>query len=150
MSLLLPEYSPPFQGGGKGWFPTFLLPFSPTSERSISHTTRSRDGRQEGREGGYYHLHRYLNDTLFHTSPPFFLISYLSQSGCSRRRHRRRRRQRCFRRPASFRPLSFRPGSGRYCSGCRRRRSCCQGSDRLMCHIGVRILCDISNPHRPV
>ena len=38
---------------------------------SESHATRGRDGRQEGRECGYYHLHRHLNDSLFHDSPPF-------------------------------------------------------------------------------
>ena len=38
---------------------------------SESHATRGRDGRQEGREGSYYHLHRHLNDSLFHDSPPF-------------------------------------------------------------------------------
>ena len=43
------------------------------SERngSEAHATRGRDGRQEGREGGYYHLHRYLNNPLLHASPPF-------------------------------------------------------------------------------
>ena len=46
------------------------------SERngSEAHATRGRDGRQEGREGGYYHLHRYLNNPLLHASPPFRLI----------------------------------------------------------------------------
>ena len=43
-------------------------------EWAIAHTRRSCDGRQEGREGGYYDLHRYLNNTLFHASPPFRLI----------------------------------------------------------------------------
>ena len=32
-----------------------------------AHAARGRDGRQESRECGYYHLHRHLNDlTLFH------------------------------------------------------------------------------------
>jgi hypothetical protein len=31
---------------------------------SEAHATRGRDGRQEVREGGYYHLHRYLDDSL--------------------------------------------------------------------------------------
>ena len=46
------------------------------SERngSVAHTTRGRDGRQKGRECGYYHLHRYLNNPLLHASPPFRLI----------------------------------------------------------------------------
>ena len=46
------------------------------SERngSEAHATRGRDGRQEGRECGYYHLHRYLDDSLLHASPPFRLI----------------------------------------------------------------------------
>ena len=34
---------------------------------SKSHATRSTDGREEGRERGYYDLHRNLNDSLFHT-----------------------------------------------------------------------------------
>ena len=37
---------------------------------SESHATRGRDGRQEGHERGYYHLHRNLNDSLLHASPP--------------------------------------------------------------------------------
>ena len=46
------------------------------SERdgSEAHAARGRDGRQEGRERGYYHLHRYLNNPLLHASPPFRLI----------------------------------------------------------------------------
>ena len=44
-----------------------LLPL----EWSIPHTTGRRDGRQEGRECGYYHLHRDLNDALLHD---FFLF----------------------------------------------------------------------------
>ena len=43
----------------------YLFTFLPL-KRSISHTRRSRNRREEGREGGYYYLHRYLNDTLFH------------------------------------------------------------------------------------
>ena len=39
-------------------------------ERSVAHAARGGDGRQEGRERGYYHLHRNLNDSLLHTSPP--------------------------------------------------------------------------------
>ena len=35
-------------------------------ERPIPHAARGRDGRQEGRERGYYYLHRNLNETLFH------------------------------------------------------------------------------------
>ena len=34
---------------------------------SQSHAARGRNGRQEGRERGYYYLHRNLNDSLFHT-----------------------------------------------------------------------------------
>ena len=30
----------------------------------MSHTTGRCDGRQEGRESGYYHLHRYLNNSI--------------------------------------------------------------------------------------
>ena len=36
-------------------------------KRSVAHATRGRDGRQEGRECGYYHLHRYLNNSLLHS-----------------------------------------------------------------------------------
>ena len=44
------------------------------SNGSETHAARGRDGRQEGREGGYYYLHRYLNNPLLHASPPFRLI----------------------------------------------------------------------------
>ena len=45
-------------------FPFFtLLPL----ERSVAHAARGGDGRQEGRECGYYHLHRNLNESLFHS-----------------------------------------------------------------------------------
>ena len=33
---------------------------------SKTHATRSTDGREEGRERGYYYLHRNLNKPLFH------------------------------------------------------------------------------------
>ena len=39
-------------------------------ERSVTHTRRGCDGCQEGCESGYYDLHRYLDDTLFHSLPP--------------------------------------------------------------------------------
>ena len=48
--------------------------FSLEYQWSEAHATRGRDGRQEGRERGYYHLHRYLNNPLLHASPPFRLI----------------------------------------------------------------------------
>ncbi len=35
-------------------------------EWSVAHTRRGRNGRQEGRERGYYHLHRNLNKLLLH------------------------------------------------------------------------------------
>ncbi len=39
--------------------------------RAVSRATGGCDGRQEGRERGYYHLHRYLNESfLSHNSPP--------------------------------------------------------------------------------
>ena len=44
-------------------------------ERSIPHATRGRDGRQEGRECGYYHLHRNLNNPLLHNFRCFFLTT---------------------------------------------------------------------------
>ena len=48
----------------------------------MSHTTRGGDGRQEGCESGYYHLHRYLNNTirlhkLHLTSSILHLTSYI-------------------------------------------------------------------------
>ena len=35
-------------------------------EGPVAHAARGRDGRQEGRERGYYHLHRNLNNPLLH------------------------------------------------------------------------------------
>ena len=35
-------------------------------EGAVAHATRGRDGRQEGRERGYYNLHPNLNKTLLH------------------------------------------------------------------------------------
>ena len=46
-------------------------------EGAVAHATRGRDGRQEGRECGYYYLHRNLNDSLFHDSSLFTLHSSL-------------------------------------------------------------------------
>ena len=40
-------------------------------EGAVAHATRGGNRRQEGRERGYYHLHRNLNDPLFHT---FFFL----------------------------------------------------------------------------
>ena len=45
-----------------------LLPL----KRSVPHATRGRDGRQEGRERGYYYLHRNLDDSLLHNFRCFF------------------------------------------------------------------------------
>ena len=53
----------------------FSLPKGPQS-----HAARGGDGRQEGRECGYYDLHRNLNDPLFHRP---------SRSSVRRHRHRR-------------------------------------------------------------
>ena len=45
------------------------------SKWSVAHTRCRCDGRQEGGECGYYHLHRNLNEAmLLHSSPPFRLI----------------------------------------------------------------------------
>ena len=53
-------------------------------KRSVAHATRGRDGRQKCRERGYYNLHRHLNNSLFHTLPPFLRYSrgdrYLSHN----------------------------------------------------------------------
>ena len=54
-------------------------------ERAEAHAARGGNRRQEGREGGYYHLHRYLNDALFHASPP---LPFSCRSGHTRHRLR--------------------------------------------------------------
>ena len=38
---------------------------------AVPHAARGRNGRQKGCERGYYNLHRNLNHSLLHTSPPF-------------------------------------------------------------------------------
>ena len=48
--------------------------------RSATHATRGRDGRQEGRERGYYNLHRNLNETLFHNSSLYYSLFTLHYS----------------------------------------------------------------------
>ena len=40
-------------------------------EGAVAHATCGRNGRQEGCECGYYHLHRYLNNPLLHNSSLF-------------------------------------------------------------------------------
>ena len=53
-----------------------------------AHTARGRDGRQEGRERGYYNLHRNLNHSFLHGSPPLVpelvegLITVAAASRC--------------------------------------------------------------------
>ena len=44
--------------------------------RPVAQARSGRDGRQEGRERSYYHLHCYLNNTLFHFLFNSFLILY--------------------------------------------------------------------------
>ena len=44
----------------KGWHPKDTSPISLECNGSEAHAARGRDGRQEGRECGYYNLHRYL------------------------------------------------------------------------------------------
>ena len=56
---------------------TFLPFYFFTLKRSVSHATRGRDGRQEGRESGYYNLHRNLNNPLLHDPILFTLHSSL-------------------------------------------------------------------------
>ena len=44
-------------------------------ERSVAHARGGADGRQEGCERGYYHLHRQLDDLLFlHTIFRFYSV----------------------------------------------------------------------------
>ena len=45
----------------RGFFGELIL------ERTVAHTARGGDGRQEGRERGYYYLHRNLNNPFLHT-----------------------------------------------------------------------------------
>ena len=56
------------------------------SDRPVPKARSRRDGRQEGRECSYYHLHCYLNNTLFHFLFKSFLILYSCLSLCSRLR----------------------------------------------------------------
>ncbi len=43
------------------------VPFSCLEHNwSVAHAARGCDGRQKGRECGYYNLHRNLNETLLH------------------------------------------------------------------------------------
>ena len=49
--------------------------FRSDDDRPVAHARGGADGRQEGRERGYYHLHRQLDDTLFlHTIFVFFFF----------------------------------------------------------------------------
>ena len=47
--------------------------------RSIPHTARRGNRRQEGRERGYYNLHRNLNETLLHLTESFIFVTQISQ-----------------------------------------------------------------------
>ena len=40
----------------------------------IPHAARGRDGRQEGRERGYYHLHPNLNNPFLHSSSLYYSL----------------------------------------------------------------------------
>ena len=48
-------------------------------EGAVAHATRGRDGRQEGRERGYYNLHRNLNNSLLHLTESFIFVTQISQ-----------------------------------------------------------------------
>ena len=68
----------PAECGGSSFFLCQSV-FIRCLEWATAHTARGCDGRQEGRECGYYHLHRNLNDfSLFHDSSLFTLNSSLS------------------------------------------------------------------------
>ena len=56
----------------RGSQPNTASPNCSEYNRPVPQARSGRDGRQEGRERSYYHLHRYLNNTLFH-----FLIKSL-------------------------------------------------------------------------
>ena len=52
--------------------------FTLNLKRSVTHTAGRCDGRQKGRESGYYDLHRNLNKTLLHNLLTFLpLTSHL-------------------------------------------------------------------------
>ena len=58
-----------------------VRPHPSEHDRPLSHATRSRDGRQEGRESGYYNLHRYLNNAIrLHTHQILRSDQFLSRS----------------------------------------------------------------------
>ena len=67
--------------------------FSLEYEWSSSHAARGRDGRQEGRERGYYHLHRHLNNPLLHNYS-LFINSLIQRSGVGARTPRGQTHQR--------------------------------------------------------
>jgi hypothetical protein len=48
----------------KGAIHSTLCPSFLNRNRSLPHTRGRCDGRQEGCEGGYYNLHRYLNNSV--------------------------------------------------------------------------------------
>ena len=48
---------------------------------AVTHATRGRDGRQEGRECGYYHLHRHLNNPIRLHNSSLFLRSFSNGAG---------------------------------------------------------------------
>ena len=58
--------------------------------RAVAHAARGRDGRQEGRERGYYNLHRHLNDPLLHTLVLIKVCSTISTGTTARIDHQAR------------------------------------------------------------
>ena len=54
---------------------------------AAAHATCGRDGRQEGRECGYYYLHRHLNDPLLHTLVLIKVCSTISTGTTARIDH---------------------------------------------------------------
>ena len=95
---------------------------SSQSEWAMTHTRCGRNGRQEGRERGYYHLHRNLNHSLLHTSHILHHTSYIIHLKLLLPRHRRWVHRR------GCRYLRY---CHRYCRRCSNRRrtrllSCCR------------------------
>ena len=50
----------------------------------MPHTTRGRNGRQECRERGYYHLHRNLNNPLLHNNCQLSIVRSALPLGSSK------------------------------------------------------------------
>ena len=60
--------------------PMESVSFRSDDDRPVAHARGGADGRQEGRERGYYHLHRQLDDTLLFHGVRFFFFRRMRRS----------------------------------------------------------------------